>query len=116
MRSVLALGLLICRETTDFSNLRSQRRPCRAEIEEKLLPLLRPGVRTSLFPRSARHARYRHSLRFVCRLRVPETLDQSPVLRAPLWRSVTRSVSVFPNSQIEPTPMQPSRARIYRKQ
>src|SRR6202022_3618452 len=50
--------------TTDFSNLRSQRRPCRAGIEEKLLLLPRPGVRTLLFPRSARHARSRRWHRF----------------------------------------------------
>jgi len=45
---------------------------------------------------------------FICRLRVPQTLHQSPVLRAALLaRSVTRSVSVFPNSQIEQHPCSP---------
>src|SRR5258708_21566150 len=71
-----------CCATTAFLSLRPQRRPCRAEIEEKLLPLLRSGVRTSSFPRSAGMLDIDIPPYFICRLRVPQALHQTPVLRA----------------------------------
>src|SRR5258705_13985945 len=78
-----------CCATTAFLSLRSQRRPCRAEIEEKLLPLLRPGVRTSSFPRSARHARYRHSPLFRLLLaRAAGARSEPCVARRRSWRAV----------------------------